>query len=1211
LNAPAFYISPYDLVFLGTIFIGLTFVMLLGFTKRINRTANRFLAMALLTIVLQMVWVLGIDVRLGSHFPRWNWLPLQFSLALGPLIYFYVLKITRPEHTLCWKDTLHFSPVLLQQGVFILEVTERIKTGTANYDTLIFRQLGPILQLLIAISVITYLYFSHRLIERFYKRMKFNDVSDRYRYQLRWLHRLLAGFGMLWLLWIPFTAADCFYFHFQLSLHAYYPLYLLLAAMMIWIAAVAFLRPEFVVPGRGPLVSKPLPSGELKQKAIWLKKTMEANLFYRDAELSLGSLAETLEMHPHDLSRIVNVALKKNFSDFVNEYRIREVSRKMLDPAYDRITLLGIAFDSGFNSKTTFNRAFRQMIGKSPAEFKNDVKKERPFYFLEPYSPSAAIILRQEATPKWSHEKLNRNFMFKNYLKIAWRGLVKNKAQSFLNISGLSVGLAVAVLIGLWIADELAFNRNYKNYDAVAQIARKEVTKGDAYIAENNNHMPIPLANELRASYGNYFKRVALISDMQDHIISFNNKPFSRKGMYVEPDFTGIFSLEMVEGTSRDFTDPDAVLINESTSKSLFGNDDPIGKIIKLDNKQGLKVTGVFKDLPYSAKFSELNFVCSWSLLAGSDKNVQNNLGNWNSSSFEIFVQANPDVSTAKISQIIRNVYWSKTDHKQAGPNDITTLFLFPMKDWHLHSGWKNGVQTGGRIETVWMFGIIGIFVLLLACINFMNLSTARSEKRAKEVGIRKTLGSLRSQLIKQFLSESFLAVAVSFAAGIGIVLLSLNWFNQVADKRISFPFFNPVFWIISLLFILITALLAGSYPALYLSSFQPVKVLKGTFRKGNTGARLRQSMVILQFTFSIMLIIGTIVVYRQIQYAQNRPVGYNKNGLIQVQMNTPDLNGKYDVLQRELLNSGGATGFAQSSSDATQNNYFDGNFDWEGQDKSSTQFSFALTAVTVDFGKTVGWQFTAGRDFSKSFSTDQTGVILNETAVKNMRLKDPVGKTIKWTGHSTFTIIGVIKDMIIESPYKGVQQTLYFYVPNIGPIITIRLNPVLSPAQALGKIEPVFRSLNPSSPFDYRFVDEEYGQKFAAEQRVGKLSTIFAAFAIFISCLGIFGLASYVAEQRRKEIGVRKVLGASVASVWTLLSTEFVILVVIAFIIAMPLAYYFMHRWLQGYEYHTNISWWIFAVAGFGALGITVLTVSYQTISAALMNPVKSLRSE
>ena len=1153
-----------------------------------------------------MVWILGIDIRLGTYIPRWSWLPLQFFLALGPLIYFYVLKITRPKYKFRWKDLLHFSPLLLRLGVWVVAF-KSIKTGAAA-DTLIFRQLNPVLNLLSVISVMTYLHLSRQLIRRFHWRTNAN-VIDPPRYPLRRLRRLLVGFGRLWLLWIPFTALDYFYYHNHSGIYPYEPLCLLLVIMMIWIAAAAHSWPDPGVPVAVP-VSKPSPTAELKLKGAWLRKTMEVNLFYQDPELSLRSLAETLDMQPNELSRIINMAFGKNFNDLINEYRIREVTRKMLDPACDRITLLGIAMDSGFNSKSTFNRVFREMTGISPVEYKARSKKERPSYTLRPYSHPNAIISCHEAAPQWSSQKLKRTHMIKNYLKIAWRSLIKNKAQSFINISGLSVGMAVTMLIGLWITDELAYNKNYKNYDAVAQIARKEVVKGDAYIAEDNNNLPIPLANELRTSYGNYFKNVALVSNIQEHIISFNNNLFSRKGLYAEPGFTGIFSPEMVAGTSQEFNSPDAVLINESTAKSIFGTADPIGKVIKLDAKQSLKVTGVFKDLPYSAKFSEISFLCPWSALVASQKGVQDNLGNWANSSFEIYIQAKPGVPMTKISDAIQNVYWSKIDHSASGPNDKTTLFLYPMKDWHLRSAWKNGVQSGGRIDMVWLFATIGIFVLVLACINFMNLSTARSEKRAKEVGIRKTLGSLRSQLIKQFLSESFLAVALSFALSVGMVLLSLNWFNQVADKKISFPFFNPVFWGISVLFIFITAFLAGSYPALFLSSFEPIKVLKGTFRTGSAGARPRHVMVTLQFTFSIILIIGTIVVYRQIQHAQDRPVGYNKNGLIQVTMNTPDLNGKYDVLRRELLSSGGATGFAQSSSSATQNNYFDGRFDWDGRDRSLPEKSFALTAVTLDFGKTVGWQFTGGRDFSRNFSAEQTSMVLNETAVKYMKLKDPVGKTIKWNGNN-FTIIGVVKDMITESPYKPVQQTIYFYMPDIGPFITIRLNPALSPGEALKKIEPVFRSLNPSSPFDYKFVDEEYGQKFVAEQRVGTLSTIFAAFAIFISCLGIFGLASFVAEQRRKEIGVRKVLGASVANVWGLLSKEFVILVVIAFIIAMPLAYYFMYQWLQGYEYHTNIAWWIFAVAGFGAMTITLLTVSYQTIKAALMNPVKSLRSE
>ncbi len=490
-----------------------------------------------------------------------------------------------------------------------------------------------------------------------------------------------------------------------------------------------------------------------------------------------------------------------------------------------------------------------------------------------------------------------------------------------------------------------------------------------------------------------------------------------------------------------------------------------------------------------------------------------------------------------------------------------------------------------------------------------MNLSTARSEKRAKEVGVRKAIGSLRSQLVKQFLCESLLAVLIAFIISIGTVLLSLNWFNDIADKKIIFPFSNLRFWFFSMLVILVTAFIAGSYPAFYLSSFKPVKVLKGTLKAGRFTTIPRKVLVTMQFTVSIILIIGTIVVYRQIQFAQDRPVGYDRNGLIRITMNTPDLYGKYDVLQKELLSSGGAVGFAQSSSAATENNYFDDRFEWEGKDPNQAPQAFALTAVTYDYGKTAGWQFAEGRDFSRNFSTDDSAVILNEAAVKYMKLTNPVGKTIK--GFRTYTVIGVIKDMVKESPYKPVQQSMFFMVPGIGPDITIRLNPQLSAANAISKIEPVFRKLNPSSPFEYTFVDEEYARKFAAEQRIGTLSTIFAILAVFISCLGIFGLASFVAEQRVKEIGVRKVLGASVFNLWQLLSKDFVMMVVISFIIAVPLSYYFMYNWLQNYQYRTELSWWMFAAAGAGTLVVTLLTVSFQAIKAAIANPVKSLRTE
>ncbi|MCF6404344.1 ABC transporter permease [Chitinophaga filiformis] len=798
--------------------------------------------------------------------------------------------------------------------------------------------------------------------------------------------------------------------------------------------------------------------------------------------------------------------------------------------------------------------------------------------------------------------------MLRNYFLIAWRNLIKNKTTTFINIGGLTIGMAVAMLIGLWVWDELSFDSYNTNYPSIAKIARSEMMpNGEVYISDNSNHFPIPLAAELRSNYNNYFTHVALASEKNEHIIKYGDKQFSRQGMYVEKDFTDIVTLKMLAGSYKDFTETNTILLNQSLASSLYGDEDPVGKILQLDDKQSLKVIGVFEDLPHNTTFTDVSFFCPWNLLVSTEQYVKANLNNWSNSSFNIFATTAPGISMEAISGKIKDVYQSKLN-KPAIDGKIA-LFLHPMKDWHLRAEWKNGIHSGGQIQLVWLFGLIGLFVLFLACINFMNLSTARSGKRAREVGIRKTFGSLRSQLIKQFMSESFLIVFVAFLLSIGIVILSLNRFNELADKKMIFPFSNTVFWLISVLFIMITAIVAGSYPAFYLSSFQPLKVLKGPFRAGG-GATPRRVMVTLQFTVSIVLIIGTIVVYRQVQLAQNRPIGYDRNGLIKINMRTPGLNGKYDVLQRELLATGGAVGFAQSSAPTTASNYFDDRFEWENKDTQLPKMAFSLTAVTYDFGKTVGWNFKSGRDFSRSFSTDNTAIILNEAAVKYMQLTDPVGKTIRWNGNP-FTVIGVIENMVTESPYKPVQQSVYFMVPGIGPVITIRLNPQLSAGEAISRIEPVFRKLDPSSPFEYKFIDDEYGRKFAAEQRIGALSTLFTCLAIFISCLGIFGLASFTAEQRMKEIGIRKILGASITNLWGMLSREFVALVFVAFLIATPAAHYFMQKWLQQYDYHTTIAWWIFLIAGASALLITLFTVSFQAIKAALANPIRSLRSE
>lgn len=1196
MNSYTFHITPYDLAFLGAIFIGVTFTLQLWFTKKTDRAANRVLALAVVVIVLWTAWLLCVDIRLTSYFWRWSWLPLQFSLALGPLIYFYVRKVTRPEYKFYWKDLWHFSPSLLQQAALVLEIREGIRTGAATYDTLTFHQLNPVVQVLAFISFIIYLYSSFSLIDRFYQRLKFNSVNDRYRYELRWLHRVLTGFGLLWLSGIVFTAADYFFYDHHLAIYAYYPLYLLLSAMMIRIAAVAFLKTEIATLAQSPPVSKPSAPAELKQKGTWLKKAMETKLLYRDPELSLASLAEVLDIHPHELSRIINTALGKNFNDFINEYRIREITRKMQDPAYDRLTLLGIALDAGFNSKSTFNRTFRQITGKTPAKYKNDLKKEFPSYHLTPHSPATAVILRHDATPKWSYEKLNRNYMFRNYLKIAWRNLIRNKASSFINIGGLATGMAVVMLIGLWIWDEMSYDKYHLNYNSIGQVMTTQTSNGQVVTFGST---VVPLGNELRAKYGSSFKLTALTSG-GTHVLSLSETKVAQQGLWAEPDLPAMLSLVMIKGSYGTFKDPSSMLLSATTANALFGRADPINKVVRVDNNTNFKIAGVYQDLPRNTTLNGTMFLLPWNNPANFWSTQRTR---WDNHGCQLYVQLEPNGDFRKVSAQIKNITtsYNKTVNE--------TIQVFPMSQWHLYSEFQNGISVGGRIRFVRLFGTIGLFVLLLACINFMNLSTARSEKKAKEVGIRKAIGSLRSQLIGQFLSESMLIVLVASVLTILLVWIAIPYFNNIAGKQLSMPWGKPLFWLSVLGFTFFTGLVSGSYPAFYLSRFKPVKVLKGAFRLGRFAALPRKALVIVQFTVSIVLIIGTIVVFKQIQFAANRPAGYTREGLITVEMNTQQIYGHYGPMRNDLIQTGAALNMSESSNATTALYTYNTGFTWEGKAPGFDP-SFADVFVSTDFGKTIDWEIIEGRDFSSSYPADTGAFILNESALKVTGIKDPVGKIMHWNGKD-HVITGIVKDMVMESPYKEAIATIFQMKPDWVKHITIRINPKMSTQMALSKIAAVLKKYDPASPFEYKFNVDEYAKKFSDEQHTGRLATGFSVLAIFISCLGLFGMASFMAEQRIKEIGVRKILGATVFTLWQLLSKDFVVLVIISLFIATPVSYYFMHQWLQAYQYRTSITWWIFAAAAASAIIVALATVSYQSIKSALANPVKSLRSE
>ncbi|MFS4445974.1 ABC transporter permease [Maribacter sp. 2307UL18-2] len=786
--------------------------------------------------------------------------------------------------------------------------------------------------------------------------------------------------------------------------------------------------------------------------------------------------------------------------------------------------------------------------------------------------------------------------MIKNYLKIAWRNLIRNKSFSLLNIVGLSIGLAVTALILIWISFEVGIDQFHENKDRIYQVYNKAPVDGELWTW---NSTPKVMASVIKKDYPEV-EAVSRFYYDTPLLFAKGDKRIKSTGTIVDPDFLKIFSFPLLEGTVETVLDGvNSVVITETFAEKMFGNEPAVGKMVKVDNADSFMVTGILADLPENSDF-DFEFLIPWKYLVqkGSDDK------NWGNNSVATYVMLKEGTDYEAFSGKIETL---RKRYDKLSPDMVT--YLYPWSRTWLYSEFENGKEVGGRIDLIRMFGIIAGIILIIACINFMNLSTARSEKRAKEVGIRKTVGAKKGALITQFLGESILISFLAAAIALIIVLVSLSSFSTFIEKPLSLDLTNVWFWLAALGVVLFTGVLAGSYPAIYLSGFEASRVLKGTFKKMDSPITPRKVLVVFQFTVAIILISATMIVGQQLRKVEDRQSGYTKNNLVYTMMEG-DTEKNYMLIKEELLASGTAVSVTKTGSPITQTWSNSWGFQWKGKDEDNKTLVHRFPADDA-IAKTMGVEMVVGRDFDlKRFPTDSTAAIINESALALMKFEDPIGQIIRDNGID-WHVIGVVKDFVMNSPFQKVEPMVIEGAKAFFNVVHIKFNKELKTAESIAQAEAIFRKYNPEYPFNYEFVDQAYAKKFNDEKRTGELVSMFTLLTIFISCLGLFGLASYMAENRIREIGIRKVLGASILSITTLLSIDFLKLILVALAIAIPSAWYFMSGWLESFAYRVDISWSTFALAGVLALGIALLTISYQAIRAAAANPIKSLRTE
>ena len=1144
MNPDIFHINLHHVAATATLFSGFTLALLLAFAKREGGTANLFLSCALAVIVL----------KTGGLSPIL--LP-----ALGPLLYFYVRRMTLPNLQFALKDMLHFCSLLVAYWM----------PGW-----------------LVLISVVIYLYLSHRLIQHFYNRLQ-PVLMDRPRFAFRRLDQALHLLGLLCVLW---------FFNDALSFAV--------AFVLIGLAAEGVLKLN-----SSPQLATPVTDRyDAKEKSRRLKEAVAANRLYADAELTLTSLAVKLNIHPHDLSRIINVGMEKNFSDFINEFRVREIVRKMQDPAHDRLTLLGIAYESGFNSKTTFNRVFKEMTGKTPVEYKNSLKEGVPIDKLAPRLRLQPVILRSGGPPNWAPVKLNRNYMIRSYLKIAWRTLAKQKTLSFINIFGLSVGIACFSLFMLYAINEFSFDGFHKNasntYLVLDGNAKQNIKALQGVI-----YTPMPLGPAMKQELPGVERYVRYIQPYET-FVKIKNEGRRENIAYADTSFFNIFSFKFKYGNAKSAINGlHSMVLTENTAERLFGKVNAIGESVqvKMGNVfETFIVTAIAENPPSNSSF-QYSMLINFDCFANTTGKMATH--DWWMNSFMTLVQLKPGSTLANDNKLLTS-FWRRhfPDEKSGGYN------LVPIRDVHTSPELMGVKIPPVDPKSIWMLLSIAAGVLLIACINFTTLSIGRSASRAKEVGVRKVTGGTRKALVIQFLTESLLLSFFSTMVGLALVYLLLPYFNQLSGRELSFSFaqFPQLTGLIAGL-VLVVGLLSGCYPALVLSGFNTVDVLKAKIKIGGANF-FTKALVTFQFVLSATLIVSAIIIMQQLNYMESKNPGFDKANVLGVEtLWVSDTKHLIPLFKQELSGQPGISGLA-SADNGLGEHEGTGFRDFSYQGKSINTKNFH---IDPDYIPTLGMHLLAGRNFDRAIASDTVNaVIINESMMHELgwHPENCIGRQLEGYGKDSFknpTVIGLVRDFNYEALTDRVQPVLFHQFARGGEspgFIYVRLQPG-NPSKALAAINSAWKKIVPGYPLQYNFLDDDINRFYKAETRLSNIIGWAGGIAIFLGCLGLLGLSALAVVNRTKEIGIRKVLGASVSTIISLISKDFLRLVVVAFLISTPITWWLMNKWLQGYAFRINIEWWVFGISCVAIIGIALLTVCFQAIKAAISNPVTSLRSE